>query len=91
VIGVETVIGFAVGYWVGTRQGRQGLQKALDSAQAIWASPETKRLLSEGLSAFETVAAPAMDRLGGKSSRRSALISTVVDELIERRQSRRAA
>jgi hypothetical protein len=91
VIGVEAVIGFAVGYWVGTRQGRQGLQKALDSAQAIWASPETKRLLSEGLSAFETVATPAMDRLGGKSNRRSALISTVVDELIERRQSRRAA
>jgi len=88
---VEAVIGFAVGYWVGTRQGRQGLQKALDSAQAIWASPETKRLLSEGLSAFETVAAPAMDRMGGKSNRRSALISTVVDELIERRQSRRAA
>ena len=67
------------------------MQKALDSAQAIWASPETKRLLSEGLSAFETVATPAMDRLGGKSNRRSALISTVVDELIERRQSRRAA
>lgn len=88
---METVIGFAVGYWVGTRQGRQGLQKALDSAQAIWASPETKRLLSEGLSAFDTAAAPALDRLGGKSSRRSALISTVVDELIERRQSRRAA
>ena len=88
---MEAVIGFAVGYWVGTRQGRQGLQKALDSAQAIWASPETKRLLSEGLSAFETVATPAMDRMGGKSNRRSALISTVVDELIERRQSRRAA
>ena len=88
---MEAVIGFAIGYWVGTRQGRQGLQKALDSAQAIWASPETKRLLSEGLSAFETAAAPALDKLGGKSSRRSALISTVVDELIERRQSRRAA
>ena len=40
------------------------MQKALDSAQAIWASPETKRLLSEGLSAFETAAAPAMDRMG---------------------------
>ena len=88
---MEAVIGFAVGYWVGTRQGRQGLQKALDSAQAIWASPENKRMLSEGLSAFETVATPALDRLGGKSNRRSALISTVVDELIERRQSRRAA
>jgi len=47
---VEVVIGFEVGYWVGTRQGRQGLQHALESVQAIWASPETKRLLSEGLS-----------------------------------------
>jgi len=88
---VEVVIGFAVGYWIGTRQGRQGLQHALESAQAIWASPETKRLLGEGLSAFETAAGPAMDRLGkGSRSRRAALISTVVDELIERRQ-RRAA
>ena len=85
---MEVVIGFAVGYWVGTRQGRQGLQHALESAQAIWASPETKRLLSEGLS----TAAPVLDRLGTKSGhRRAALISTVVDELIERRQARRAA
>jgi hypothetical protein len=89
---VEVVIGFAVGYWVGTRQGRQGLQHALDSAQAVWASPETKRLLSEGLSALETVAGPAMERMGNRSkSRRAALISSVVDELIERRQARRAA
>ncbi len=89
---MEVVIGFVVGYLVGTRQGRQGMQHALDSAQAIWASPETKRLLSEGLTAFETAAGPAMDRLGAKSnSRRPTLISTVVDELIERRQGRRAA
>jgi hypothetical protein len=89
---VEVVIGFAVGYWVGTRQGRQGLQHALESAQAIWASPETKRLLSEGLTAFENAAAPAMDRMGkGSRSRRAALISTVVDELLERRHARHAA
>ncbi len=89
---MEVVIGFAVGYLDGTRQGRPGLQRALDSAQAFWATPETKRLLTEGLTALESVTAPAMDRLGNKSSsRRSALISTVVDELIERRQSRRAA
>ena len=87
--GVEVVIGFAVGYWIGTRQGRQGLQHALESAQAIWASPETKRLLSEGLSTVETVAGPAIDRMGkGSRSRRAALISSVVDELIERRQAR---
>jgi len=89
---VEVVIGFAVGYWIGTSQGRQGLQKAMDSAQAIWASPETRRLLSEGLSAFETAAAPAMERMNGKSNRgKTALIGSVMDELIQRRQSRRAA
>ncbi len=87
---MEVVIGFAVGYWIGTRQGRQGLQHALESAQAIWASPETKRLLGEGLSA----AGPAMERLGirsGSRGRRAALLSTVVDELIERCQARHAA
>ncbi len=89
---MEVVIGFAVGYWVGTRQGRRGLQHALGSAQAIWASPETKRLLGEGLSALETMAGPAMERMGnGSKSRRGALISSMVDELLERRQARRAA
>jgi hypothetical protein len=92
VIGVEVVLGFAVGYWIGTRQGRKGWQEALDSAQAIWASPETKRLLGEALTVLEAAAGPAMERLGGgKSSRnRVALLGSVVDELIERR-SRRAA
>jgi hypothetical protein len=93
VIGVEVVFGFAVGYWIGTRQGRKGLLQALDSAQAIWNSPETRRVLGEGLSAFEAVASPAMNRVSGQSGRgtRAALIGSVVDELIERRQARRAA
>ena len=89
---VEVVIGFAVGYWIGTRQGRQGLQQALDSAQAIAASPETRKLVSEGLAALEAVTAPVLDRLGSKSSRGTgAIISTVVDDVLDRRQARRAA
>ena len=87
---MEVVIGFAVGYWVGTRQGRQGLQHALESAQAIWAHPETRRMLAEGISAVETVAGPAMERTRSRS-RRAALISSVVDELLDRRQARHAA
>ena len=88
---LEVIIGFAVGYLVGTRQGRQGMQKALDSAQAIWASPETRKLLSEGLTAFEAVAAPAMDRLGTRSGRGNAsVISSMVGEVIERRRARAA-
>jgi hypothetical protein len=90
--GVEVVIGFAFGYWIGTRQGRKGLQDALDSAQAIMASPETRRVLSDTLSVLEGAVGPAMEALGNrKSSRnRAALLGSVVDELIERRQ-RRAA
>ena len=89
---METVIGFAFGYWVGTRQGRQGMQKALDSAREIWESPETRRVAAEGLSALEAVTGPAMEALGRRSGgRRSAIIGTVVDELIERRSGRRAA
>jgi hypothetical protein len=91
-MGVEVVLGFAVGFLVGTRQGREGLQKALDSAQAIMASEETRRLLGEGLSALEAATAPALDRMNGKSNRsKAALFSTVLDEVIERRQARRAA
>ncbi len=88
---METVIGFAFGYWVGTRQGRQGMQKALDSAREIWESPETRRVAAEGLSALESVAGPAVEALGRRSSgRRSATIAAVVDELIDRRNGRRA-
>jgi hypothetical protein len=88
---VEVVLGFAVGYYIGTRQGRKGLQDAIESAQAIMASPETRRFLSEAINTFEGVAGPAMERMGRRSSgSRAALIGSVVDELIERR-SRRAA
>jgi len=100
VIGVEVVLGFAVGFYLGTRQGRDGLQKALESAQAIMASEETRRLLGEGLAALESAAAPALDRMGGRmgglmggtSSRgKSALLGSVMDEVLERRHARRAA
>jgi hypothetical protein len=56
------------------------------------ASEETRRLLGEGLAALESVAAPAMDRVNGRSKgSKAALFGTVLDEVIERRQARRAA
>ena len=89
---MEVVLGFAVGYFIGTRQGRKGLQEAIESAQAIMASPETRRFLSEAITTFEAVAGPALQRMGRRSStgQRVAFIGSVVNELIERR-SRRAA
>ena len=90
-MGVEVVLGFVVGYLVGTRQGRDGLRNALDSAQAIMASEESRRLLGEGLAALESVAAPALDRVNGRSKGKAALFGSVLDEVLERRQARRAA
>ncbi len=85
-MGVEVVLGFAFGYWVGTRQGRKGMLEAIDAAQAIWASPETRRMLAEGLSAVGAVAPALGGRTGGRGGSRSSVISSVMDELIERRQ-----
>jgi hypothetical protein len=90
-MGVEVVLGFAVGFLVGTRQGREGLRNALDSAQAIMASDETRRLLGEGLAALESATAPALDRVSGGSKGKAGLFGSVLDEVIERRQARRAA
>lgn len=88
---MEVLVGFAFGYWVATRQGRQGLQETLANVQAIMAHPETRRMLSEGLSAFELVAAPALDRMGGRSGRNARFIGSVVDDLLERRHGRAQA
>jgi hypothetical protein len=87
---MEVIFGFAVGYWVGTRHGRDGLQQAIVSARAIWASPETKRLLREGLTAFEATA-PAVERMQrNRRGIRAAIIRDVVDDIIERRHEQRA-
>ena len=79
---MEVLIGFAFGYWVGTRQGREGLERAIDSVREIAAHPETRRLLGEGLSA----AAPFANMLS-KSGRGTgfAVIRGVIDEVVDRR------
>jgi hypothetical protein len=79
---MEALIGFAVGYWVGTRQGRQGLEQTIDSVREIAAHPETRRLLGEGLAA----ATPLTDLLGkGRKNTGFAVIRGVIDEVIDRR------
>ena len=85
---MEVLIGFAFGYWVGTRQGREGLERAIDSVREIAAHPETKRLLGEGLSAAAPLAAVL-----GKSGKSTgfAVIRGVIEEVVERRADHRAA
>jgi len=89
---MEVIVGFAFGYWVGTRQGRQGLEQALDACRDIWQSPETRRMVGEGLAALEA-AAPVSGLLGkGRSRDKSlAVIRDLLDEVVERRHGRQAA
>lgn len=84
----QVIIGFAAGYWVGTRQGREGLQRAVDAARDIWESPEARRLVGEGLAAARSAAqaAPVSDVLARAGDlRRRALVRDVLDEVVERR------
>ena len=88
---MEVLIGFAVGYWVGTRHGRKGLEQALETARGIWESPESRRLLGEGLSALQGVM-PIMDAARKRrGDARSAIIRGVIDEIMERRSGHHAA
>ena len=88
---MEAVIGFAVGYWLGTRQGRKGLEQALDTAREIWASPETRRVIGEGISALQELT-PVAGVIGKRRrDSGSALIHGVIDEIMARRSARQAA
>jgi len=88
---METLIGFAVGYWIGTRHGRKGLEDAIDTARDLWASPAGQRLFREGASVLQGVL-PAADAVRkNRRGTRSALIGGVIDEILERRSARQAA
>jgi hypothetical protein len=44
---METVIGFVVGYLVGTSHGRAGMARVRTSLEAIRTSPESRRLAAQ--------------------------------------------
>lgn len=45
---METLIGFAIGYMIGTRQGQDGMRRALESLDAIRNSPEVRKMVAGG-------------------------------------------
>ena len=53
---METLIGFVVGYVVGSRQGRDGLRRAWQSVDAIRSSPEVHEVVKAGRSIAATTA-----------------------------------
>ncbi|HEY3955636.1 MAG TPA: hypothetical protein VGM53_19890 [Streptosporangiaceae bacterium] len=89
---METVIGFVVGYLVGAREGKGGLERLKTSVQAILASPEAHRLIGEAMQVAEPVARRAssvgLSSIGG-------IGGSVMKELVNRaagtRENTRAA
>jgi hypothetical protein len=47
---METLIGFAVGFLVGSHYGRDGVAKVMQSWEAISTSPEVRKLVRTGMS-----------------------------------------
>ena len=64
---MEAIIGFAIGYWAGTRDGREGLQKALQAFDAITKSEEFKSLMTQGLSVGGAMLSKGLNKTGGFS------------------------
>lgn len=71
---METLIGFVVGYYVGTREGRAGFAKMRSSLDAIRQSEELRQLA--------VMAAPMIKRLASGGA--GAVVSDVLDELNRR-------
>ena len=46
---MEVLVGFAVGFVVGTKQGRDGVARVIESANAIRSSKEVQRLVESAL------------------------------------------
>jgi hypothetical protein len=72
---METLIGFAVGFLVGTQQGRDGLERLRANVEAISRSPEVHHLLRTGLAVASAAARQVMTTGGG------ALVSGAVNTL----------
>ncbi len=46
---MEVLVGFAVGFVVGTKQGRDGVARVIESANAIRSSKEVQKLVESAL------------------------------------------
>jgi len=53
---METILGFAVGYLVGSQEGKAGLDRVRKSLLAIGSSPEVRRMATEAVSMASAIA-----------------------------------
>jgi hypothetical protein len=81
---METIIGFAAGYLVGAKEGRDGVNRLKTSLEAIAKSPESRKLAGQALALAGLVMRQTSARGIGASA-------SGVAELVMRRVSERRA
>ena len=91
---METVIGFIVGYLVGSREGKAGLERLRISANAIMQSPEVRRLAAEAMTVAESAARQVSSQgTGGIGGIGGSVARTLIERVTNdtRREGPRAA
>jgi hypothetical protein len=92
---METVIGFVVGYLVGAREGKGGLERLKVSVNSIIASPEARRMITEAMAVAQPVIQRAtsagLGSLGGAGGIGGAVVKQLVDRAVGARENSRAA
>jgi hypothetical protein len=76
---METIVGFVAGYLVGTREGRDGLDRLRSSWHSIRTSPEVRKLAAEAV----TMAEMAVRQVSGRGGLGGA-VDDVRDMLVRR-------
>jgi hypothetical protein len=79
---METIVGFVAGYLVGTREGKDGLDRLRSSWRSIRTSPEVRKLVGEAV----TMAEMAVRQVSGRGSLGGlgGAVSDVRDMLVSR-------
>jgi hypothetical protein len=67
---METIMGFVAGYLVGTREGKDGLERMRSSWHSIRTSPEVRRLAADAITLVEAAVRQRSGRatIGGLGS-----------------------
>jgi O-glycosyl hydrolase len=72
---METVIGFAAGFLVGTQEGKDGLERLRASLRAIAASPQTRQAATSAVTIATAIAKQAAAKgFGGAASGMAGLV-----------------
>jgi hypothetical protein len=61
---METIVGFVAGYLVGTREGKDGLERMRSSWHSIRTSPEVRQLAADAITLVETAVRQRSGRSG---------------------------